>query len=75
MNSNPQQFPTWWQDLQRSNPILAAENASERIQRLLRLRTAILESEEAIRQALHADLGKPAMETNLTELLPVYNEI
>ncbi|MFM7748291.1 MAG: aldehyde dehydrogenase family protein [Bacteroidota bacterium] len=75
MNSNPQQFPTWWQDLQRSNPILAAENASERIQRLMRLRKAILESEEAIRQALHADLGKPAMETNLTELLPVYNEI
>jgi aldehyde dehydrogenase (NAD+) len=55
--------------------MLAAENSAARVGRLLRLRKAIMESEDAIRSALQTDLGKPAMETNLTELLPVYNEI
>lgn len=75
MNPNQKQIPAWWQDLQSSMPVMATESAKDRVRRLMRLRKVILESEDEIRKALFADLGKPAMETNLTELLTVYNEI
>ena len=75
MNPHEKQIPAWWQDLQRKTLGMAGENSKERIRRLMRLRKVILESEDEVRKALDTDLGKPAMETNLTELLPVYNEI
>lgn len=49
--------------------------ASERIDRLNRLRDAILKNESAIKAACAADFGKPDTEVEIGELIPILAEI
>ncbi|MFQ5571203.1 MAG: aldehyde dehydrogenase family protein [Rhodothermales bacterium] len=49
--------------------------AAERVAKLKRLRAALFEHRQAIRDALHADFRKPPEEVDLTEILPVSLEI
>jgi aldehyde dehydrogenase (NAD+) len=61
---------------QRSNQAaVKRSSADERIEKLKRLRAAILEREPAIREALHADFRKSAAEVEVTEIYPVLVEI
>lgn len=53
---------------------LRRSSAAERIARLKRLRDALLARRDAFHAAFHADLRKPALEVELTELLPVVDE-
>jgi len=61
--------------MQEAGQRLAQENAGQRLARLDRLSKALQANEKAIQEALQKDLGKPNVETQLTELLPVYLEI
>jgi aldehyde dehydrogenase (NAD+) len=54
---------------------LRTSTAPERIAKLKKLESAILAAQETIRQALQADLRKPATESDLTEIMPVIAEI
>jgi len=54
---------------------LRTSSAAERIAKLKRLETALLARKDAIYAAVKADLGKPAPEADLTELMPVLSEI
>lgn len=47
-----------------------SSRAPERVLRILRLRDALLERIEEVYQAAQSDLGKPAGEVDLTEILP-----
>jgi len=69
------EFSTWWPTMQEACPRLASETARSRVQRLRQLRDTVLQHEEAVKEALKSDLGKPHLEGTLTELLPVYNEL
>jgi aldehyde dehydrogenase (NAD+) len=53
---------------------LRRSSTAERIARLKRLRDALLARREALHAAFQADLRKPALEVELTELLPVVDE-
>ncbi|NBW32899.1 MAG: aldehyde dehydrogenase family protein, partial [Cytophagia bacterium] len=68
-------LPEWWDRLQIAGQRMAQESYQERRDRLERLSKVLRTNEKAICEALHKDLGKPALETKLTELLPVYLEI
>ncbi|MDR3367560.1 aldehyde dehydrogenase family protein [Rhodoferax sp.] len=50
-------------------------SASERIGKLKRLQTALLKRQSELHHAFASDFGKPAAEVDLTELLPVVDEI
>jgi aldehyde dehydrogenase (NAD+) len=54
---------------------LAQTSAEQRIEKLERLRRAILDRQAELRSVLHADYRKPAAEADLTELQPVLGEI
>ena len=54
---------------------MAKTTASERVARLKRLRDAIVEWRPEICAAIEADFGKHAVETELTEVLPVLEEL
>ena len=54
---------------------LRAEPLSERKKRLLVLREWIIRNRSKIHQAAYADLRKPSMETDATEIFHVLNEI
>ncbi|SEU28287.1 aldehyde dehydrogenase family protein [Stigmatella erecta] len=49
--------------------------AAERIARLRKLKTAILERREALAAAIHADFRKPGMEVDLSEVQAVMGEL
>jgi len=68
-------LPEWWETLQTAGQRMALESYRERWNRLARLGQVLRDNEAAICEALQKDLGKPTVETNLTELLPVYLEI
>jgi aldehyde dehydrogenase (NAD+) len=53
---------------------LRSSTARERVAKLQRLRDALLERREALYLAFAADLRKPPLEVDLTELLPVVDE-
>ncbi len=53
---------------------LRASPARERLERIARLASAVRSEADALRAALHDDLGKPAPESDLTELFPVLQE-
>ncbi|MFP3614499.1 aldehyde dehydrogenase family protein [Paraburkholderia sp. SIMBA_050] len=53
---------------------LRQSTAAERIRKIERLRDAVLDHRDAFYAAFTADLGKPSVEVNLTELLPVVDE-
>ena len=53
---------------------LRSSTARERAAKLRRLRDGLLERREALYQAFAADLRKPPLEVELTELLPVADE-
>lgn len=55
--------------------VLAATTAEQRIEKLERLKAAMLDGRDELRRALHADFRKPAAEVDLTELQPVLGEI
>ncbi|MGE0546162.1 MAG: aldehyde dehydrogenase family protein [Kofleriaceae bacterium] len=52
-----------------------ATTAAQRIEKLQRLRSAILERQDAIRAALHQDFRKSAAEVDLTEIYPALVEL
>src|SRR5437867_465124 len=54
---------------------VAATTAGERIAKLGKLRAAILDRKDELREAMHRDFSKPAAEVDLTELQPVLFEI
>jgi aldehyde dehydrogenase (NAD+) len=54
---------------------LRTSSARVRIDKLKRLQTALLKQKYALHQAFASDFGKPAAEVDLTELLPVVDEI
>jgi aldehyde dehydrogenase (NAD+) len=54
---------------------MARTSAKERIERLEKLRRAIIERREALYQAIHADFRKPAAEVETTEVLMVLSEL
>ncbi len=54
---------------------LRTSTAGERRRKLVRLREALLNRREALCAAFHQDFRKPAAEVELTELLPVVDEI
>ncbi|MFZ9968293.1 MAG: aldehyde dehydrogenase family protein [Bacteroidia bacterium] len=68
-------LPDWWTGMQEAGQRMAQENAEARVARLNRLSQALQDHEKAILEALQTDLGKPLVETQLTEMLPVYLEI
>lgn len=49
--------------------------AAERVERLNKLRDAILKNEDAIKAACAADFGKPATEVEIGEIVPILAEI
>jgi aldehyde dehydrogenase (NAD+) len=53
---------------------LRQSTAAQRRSKLKQLLEAVLERKEAIRDAVHRDLGKHPTETNLTEILPLVDE-
>lgn len=53
---------------------LRQSTAAQRIEKIRRLRDAVLDHREAFHAAFVADLGKPVVEVELTELLPVMDE-
>src|SRR5512135_1322178 len=61
--------------LQANRWNLANTTAEERIARLKHLKRAILQRQDALKAAIHADFRKPAAETELTELQPVLGEL
>ncbi len=62
--------------LQQSKAISLRSTAKhERLAKLRKLRTAILDRQEAIQQACHADFRKPAPEVDVAEIAPVLAEI
>ncbi|MEY4913553.1 MAG: hypothetical protein RL025_1380, partial [Bacteroidota bacterium] len=63
-------LPEWWETLQTAGQRMALESYRERWNRLARLGQVLRDHEEAICEALQKDLGKPTVETTLTELLP-----
>ncbi len=54
---------------------LRHRGAAERLARLQALQQGLMDRREALLQACAEDLGKPAVEVDLTELLPVVDEI
>jgi aldehyde dehydrogenase (NAD+) len=54
---------------------MAQTTAAERIERLVRLRDAVRERRDEICAAMAADFGKPAVESELTEVRPVIDEL
>ncbi len=54
---------------------MSATRAEERADRLLRLRSEIHARRERLCAAVHADFGKPAAEFEITEILPLLEEI
>jgi len=54
---------------------LAASTAKERIQKLKRLERVLMAQRTNIQEALFADFHKPAMETDVIEILPLIVEI
>jgi aldehyde dehydrogenase (NAD+) len=54
---------------------MAATSAAERKDRLVRLRTALRQKREELCAAIHGDFGKHAVEAELTEFLPVVEEL
>ena len=62
-------------DLQAPTALaLRTSTARERVAKLQRLRDGLLERREALYAAFAADLRKPPLEVDLTELLPVVDE-
>lgn len=59
----------------QSLPVLRVEPLAERRKRLKSLRRWIHENRNRIHDALYADLRKPSMETDATEIFHVLNEI
>ena len=56
-------------------PILRVEALAERKKRLIALRHWVIKNRTLIQDAAYADLRKPAMETDVTEIFHVLNEI
>jgi aldehyde dehydrogenase (NAD+) len=54
---------------------MATSTAAQRIERLTRLRAAMRERRLELLEAIHADFGKQAVEAELTELIPVIEEL
>ncbi|MDC0711080.1 aldehyde dehydrogenase family protein [Stigmatella sp. ncwal1] len=54
---------------------MSRTTAAERIARLLKLKTAILERREALTAAIHADFRKPGTEVNISEIQAVIGEL
>ncbi len=54
---------------------MARTTAAQRIERLVRLRDVIRERRDEICAAMAADFGKPAVESELTEVRPVIDEL
>ena len=54
---------------------IAGSTAAQRIVRLARLRTAMRDRRLELLEAIHADFGKHAVEAEVTELLPVIEEL
>ncbi len=54
---------------------IATSTSDQRIERLRRLRAAIVDRREALASAVHADFGKNPAELELTEIFPVLEEI
>ncbi|MEQ8707097.1 MAG: aldehyde dehydrogenase family protein [Phaeodactylibacter sp.] len=54
---------------------VARSTARERIQKLGRLKKAVLDRRQAIRDAVYADFKKPAAEADLTEIYAITTEI
>lgn len=59
----------------RRSEVLRREDAAARAARLLRLHQWITDNRAAVQQALHQDFGKPAVETDVTELYATQAEI
>ena len=53
---------------------LRRSSADERIAKIKKLKAAVLAHTEALQQAMHKDFQKPAVEVDLTEILPVIAE-
>lgn len=64
-----------FRNCRKAVPALRVEPLTERLKRLTALRSWIVQNRSAIHQAVHADFCKPAMETDLTEIFHVLNEI
>jgi aldehyde dehydrogenase (NAD+) len=62
-------------DQQKTALTLRTSDARSRIQKLIRLRDAIVANTKAIHAAAYADFKKPEAEVNLTEIFPVLIEI
>lgn len=63
-------------DLQRANRWrLANSSATQRVEKLVRIREAIWTRREEIQQAIYDDFRKAPTETDLTEIFPVLSEI
>ena len=54
--------------------VMARTSAAERRERIKRLRNAVAEQRAQLCQAVHADFGRPAAETELTEIHSVLDE-
>jgi len=56
-------------------PVLVVSTANERIRKLKRLGRVLMAHRTAIQEAIFADFHKPAMETDVIEILPLMVEI
>ncbi len=54
---------------------VSSSTAAQRVERLIRLRAAVRERRLELLEAIHGDFGKQAVEAEVTELLPVIEEL
>jgi aldehyde dehydrogenase (NAD+) len=54
---------------------ISSSTAAQRVERLVRLRAAVRERRLELLEAIHGDFGKQAVEAEVTELLPVIEEL
>ncbi|OFZ32001.1 MAG: hypothetical protein A2622_12265 [Bdellovibrionales bacterium RIFCSPHIGHO2_01_FULL_40_29] len=64
-----------FQELKNTSMRFRTETASQRIQKLIRIKKWVLLHEPEILAALKKDFAKPEFETTLTEIMPVIDEI
>ncbi len=64
-----------FEDQSKTAQLWRSSNPLSRIERLIKIRSWIKDNQQAIRDALKNDFGKPETETDLSEIFPVTAEI
>ena len=74
-SANRQEIKSLFETQRTHQYEVSRTNARERIAKLQRLKAAVLDRRQAIRDAVYADFKKPAAEADLTEIYAITTEI